>query len=429
MSAGPASGPVTGPATGPTPGTTPVDIADPDSYRDGIPHARFAELRRDDPVSRQPYTGGSYWAVTRYEDVVTVTRDWQTYSSAKGMVNIWDLSPAAMQARRSIIETDPPAHQRLRKLAMPPFTSRRVVDYAGITRAITNELLDAALESREVDLVPALSAPLPIRVFVSILGVPPEDSDFMVELSDHLVEGADTTLAADAYGNTTALELLPFNSPAAHALFEYGRTLGQARREHPQDDLVSTIVHAEMGGDSLTDQEYANLFQVLVFAGNETTRTAISNAVQAFTRFPDQLELLHARPDLVENAVEEIVRWATPVLHMRRTATVDTELSGVSVAAGDKVVIWYASSNFDEEFFDDPLSFRVDRPTRPKHLAFGAQGPHQCLGASLARLEIRVLLEEIVRRGVRFAANGQVRRARSNFVNGITSLPVTITAR
>jgi cholest-4-en-3-one 26-monooxygenase len=410
-------------------GTSSVDIADPASYEHGIPHARFAELRHTDPVSRQPYAGGDYWAVTRYTDVVTVTRDWQTYSSATGMVNLWDLSPEAMQARRSIIETDPPAHQRLRKLAMPAFTSRRVVDYAEITRGITTELLDAALERREVDVVEALSAPLPIRVLVSILGVPEQDSDFMVELSDYLVEGADTRLPPDAYGNTTALELLPFNSPAAHALFEYGRTMGEQRRAHPQDDLVSRIVSAQTLGERLSEAEYANLFQVLVFAGNETTRTAISNAVQAFTRFPDQLELLHTRPDLVENAVEEVVRWATPVLHMRRTATVDTELSGVPVRDGDKVVIWYASSNFDETVFDDPLSFRIDRPTRPKHLAFGAQGPHQCLGASLARLEIKVLLEEIVRRGVRFTANGDVVRTRSNFVNGITSLPALVTAR
>lgn len=406
-----------------------LDLADPDSYAHGIPHARFAQLRHEDPVSRQPFDGGQYWAVTRYDDVVTVTRDWKTYSSAKGMVNLWDLSPESMEARRSIIETDPPAHQRLRKLGMPPFTARRVVDYADATRTIATQLLDGAVERGEVDVVSAISAPLPMRVFVSILGVPEEDTDFMIELSDHLVEGTDTDLPPDAYGNTTPLDMLPFNSPAAHALFEYGRQLGEQRREHPTDDLVTRIISTEVDGDRLDAREYANFFQVLVFAGNETTRTAISNGIEAFTRFPEQQELLHAHPELLESAVEEIIRWATPVLHMRRTTTCATELGGQSIAEGDKVVIWYASANFDETVFDDPLSFRVDRPTRPKHLSFGAQGPHHCLGASLARLEIKILLEEVLKRGIRFSPNGDVVRTRSNFVNGIASLPARVSVR
>jgi cytochrome P450 len=406
-----------------------LDLADPDTYSHGIPHARFAQLRHEDPVSRQPFAGGEYWAVTRYDDVVTVTRDWHTYSSAKGMVNLWDLSPAAMDARRSIIETDPPAHQRLRKLGMPPFTARRVVDYADATRTIAGQLLDEAVRQRDVDIVRSVSAPLPMRVFVSILGVPEEDTDFMIELSDHLVEGADTDLPPDAYGNTTPLDMLPFSSPAAHALFEYGHRLGEQRRAQPTDDLVTRIISTEIDGDRLDEREYANFFQVLVFAGNETTRTAISNGIQAFTRFPEQQELLHDHPELLENAVEEIIRWATPVLHMRRTTTCDTELGGVHISEGEKVVIWYASANFDETVFEDPLAFRVDRPTRPKHLSFGAQGPHHCLGASLARLEIKILLEEILKRGIRFTGTGEVVRTRSNFVNGIAALPAQVSVR
>ena len=410
-----------------------VDLTDPDLYARGIPHEVFARLRREDPVHRHPYSGGDFWAVTRYADLVTVTRDWQTYSSAARMVNLWDLSEEAMAARRSIIETDPPAHARLRKLAMPPFTSRKVVDYAEATRAITRELVAEALQAGDLDVVTAISAPLPIRVIVSILGIPAEDTDYMVELSDHLVEGTDeaAVLAADAYGNTTPLELLPFNSPAAHALFEYGREMGEQRRAQPTGDLVSTLVHSEVGGDRLTDTEFSNFFQVLVFAGNETTRTAISNGLLAFMDHPDQWELLRANPDLVENAVEEVIRWATPVLHFRRTAMTDTVLGdpehgGREIAAGDKVVIWHASANFDETVFEDPLAFRVDRPVRPKHLAFGAQGPHHCLGASLARLEIRILLEELLAAGAVFERTGEVVRARSTFVNGIVRLPARV---
>jgi cholest-4-en-3-one 26-monooxygenase len=404
--------------------TSAVDIADPGTYEHGIPHEEFARLRREDPVHRHPYVEGDFWAVTRYPDVVTVTRDWQTYSSAAGMVNLWDLSEEAKQARRSIIETDPPAHARLRKLAMGPFTARRVLDYQAATRAIVTELLDQLEGAGDVDLVQTLSAPLPIRVLVGILGVPQEDVDYMVELSDHLVEGTSgRPLRPDAYGNTTALDLLPFNSPAAHALFEYGRRLGEQRRGCPASDLVSSLVHAEIDGDRLSDVEYANFFQVLVFAGNETTRTAISHGLHAFMQYPDQLALLHERPELVETAVEEVVRWATPVLHFRRTATRDTVLGGTRIQAGDRVVVWYASSNFDETVFDDPLRFDITRAVRPKHLAFGAQGPHQCLGASLARLELRLLLEEIARRRLVVEQAGPIGRVRSNFVHGVSSLP------
>ena len=401
-----------------------LDITDPAVYVNGIPHAAFTQLRHDEPIAKRMYADKPYWAVTRYRDLLTVTRDAFTYSSAKDFVNLWDLTDEAKEVRRSIIETDPPAHVRLRRLGMPAFTGHRVRSYEDATRAITVEILQRALEQRDIDVVQAISAPIPIRVIVDILGVPADDTDFMVQLSDELVDGVD--LPPGAYGNITPLELLPFNSPASHALFEYAKDLGDQRRSHPRGDLVSTLVHSKVEGDQLTENEFANMFQVLVFAGNETTRTAISNGIQQFMLHPDQLELLYRNPDLVENAVEEIIRYATPVIHMRRTTTRDTELAGVPIAAGDKVVIWYASANFDETVFENPLKFDISRPVRPKQLAFGAQGPHHCLGAPLARLEIRVLLEELMRLRIKFTANGEVVRTRSNFVNGIMKLPATI---
>lgn len=406
---------------------TDLDITDPNTYAHGIPHATFARMRATEPVAQRTYEGRPYWAVTRYEDLVTVTRDPATYSSARGMTNLWDLPQEAMDARRSIIDTDPPEHVRLRKLGIPAFTGRKVRNYEETTRSITQALLSEALEARSVDVVSAISAPLPIRVIVGILGVPEEDTDFMVQLSDELVDGAD--LPADAYGNVTPLELLPFSSPAAHALFEYGRELGEERRRDPHDDLVTTLIQAEVDGDHLSSVEYANMFQVLVFAGNETTRTAISNGIAAFIDHPDQLELLHRNPDLVDSAVEEIIRYASPVLHMRRTAIRDTELAGVRIAENDKVVIWYASANFDDAAFVDPLAFDITRPIRPPQVSFGAKGPHHCLGAPLARLEVKILLEEIIRQGIRFEGDGEIVRTRSNFVNGIASLPAIVSTR
>lgn len=398
-----------------------VDITDPNAYRHGIPHEVFRDMRENEPIALREYEGRPYWAVTRYADLVTVTRDPKTYSSARGMTNLPDLTDEQMNARRSIIDTDAPDHVRLRKLGIPAFTSRKVKGYEETTREITQALLRHAVEAEHVDIVSAISAPLPIRVIVGILGVPEEDTDFMVQLSDELIDSSG--LSADAYGNTTPLELLPFSSPASHALFEYGAKLGDQRRKNPQEDLVTTLVHTEVEGDRLSDYDYKNMFHVLVFAGNETTRTAISNGIRAFMDNPDQLELLHSRPELIDQAVEEIIRYATPVLHMRRTATVDTELAGVPIKEDDKVVIWYASANFDEHEFTDPLAFDITRPIKPPQVSFGAKGPHHCLGAPLARMEIRVLLEEIVASRIRFEADGPTVRTRSNFVNGIASLP------
>jgi cytochrome P450 len=405
-----------------------IDIASPELYERGIPHDAFRHLRQNDPVHWHawPWTGGGFWAVTTRDDLVTVTRDWDTYTSEQH-VNLWELSPAAQEARRSLIETDGLPHTRLRRLVTAPFTLRRMPDYEDATRLILDELLDDVIDAGDIDLVRRLSEPFPIRVIVSILGVDRADGEFLVHLSNQLVEGTSGgELDPTAYGNTTPLELLPFNSPAAHALFEFGRTLGAERRACPADDLVSKLVTAEVDGDRLTDAEYTNFFQLLVFAGNETTRTAISNGLLAFMQNPAQLALLKADPSLIPQAVEEVIRYATPVLHMRRTATKDTVLHDTPIAEGEKVVIWYASANFDETAFPDPLAFDITRPIKPDHVAFGAFGPHHCLGAPLARLEVRLLLEQIVRRDLLVEQTGPVVRTRSNFVNGVLSLPCRI---
>ncbi|TPW13945.1 MAG: cytochrome P450 [Acidimicrobiaceae bacterium] len=407
-----------------------VDIASPEVYERGIPHEAFRLLRRHDPVHWHPWdwSGGGFWAVTTKDDLTTVTRDWDTYTSEQH-VNLWELSAEAQEARRSLIETDGIPHTRLRRLVTAPFTLRRMAAYEDATREILDELLDELVGAGEIDLVPLLSEPYPIRVIVSILGIPRSDGDFLVHLSNQLVEGtSNREVDATEYGNTTPLELLPFNSPAAHALFEFGRKLGAERRAAPGDDLVSKLITAEIDGDQLTDAEFCNFFQLLVFAGNETTRTAISNGLLAFMQNEGQLAALRADPALIPQAVEEVIRYATPVLHMRRTATRDTELHGVNIAAGDKVVIWYASANFDEAAFPAPLAFDVSRPLKPEHVAFGAFGPHHCLGAPLARLEIRLLLEQLVRRNIEVEQSGPVVRVRSNFVNGVLSLPCRFTA-
>ncbi len=404
---------------------TQVDITDPQLYANGIPHEIFAEMRRTEPVAECMYEGRPFWAVTTYQDLVAVTRDPQTYSNARGMTNLPDLTEEQMNARRSIIDTDAPEHVRLRKLGIPAFTTHKVKSYEDVTREIAEQLLTEAVGTGPLDIVQSISAPLPIRVIINILGVPEEDAAMLVQWSDELIDS--TGVPADAYGNTTPLELLPFSAPASHALFEYGRKMREERTKHPKDDLTTALVEARYEGQELSDYDFKNMFHVLVFAGNETTRTAISNGIKAFIDNPDQLDLLYARPELVENAVEEIIRYATPVMHMRRTATRDTMLRDVAIKENDKVVIWYCSANFDETEFPDPLRFDITRPIKPPQVSFGAKGPHHCLGAPLARMEIRVLLEEMIKKGIRFEQTGPIVRTNSNFVNGIAAFPGAVT--
>jgi len=403
-----------------------IDIADPGLYQNGIPHGVFVERRRRPGLSWQPYASDGFWAVTRHEDVRTVSMDPETFSSAIGHTNLWDLDADALEARRSIIDTDAPDHTRLRRLVSRAFTPRNLGVWEETTRAIAADVLGHFQAVGGGDWVDLVAAPLPIRVILSILGVPLEDADHLVELSNYLVEGTgdQPSLPDDAFGNTTPVHLLPFASPASHALYQYGEQLGEERRREPGQDLVTHLVEAEDAGDRLSRDEYKNFFHVLVFAGNETTRTAITHGALAFAQYPDQWQRLKADRSLIDSAVEEILRWSTPVLHMRRTARRATTLAGTDIDAGDKVVMWYASSNRDETVFDQPDRFDVGRVDNP-HQAFGGGGPHFCLGAFLARMEIRVLLEEMLARDLDLRLESGPIRTRSNFVHGVLSVDMS----
>ena len=294
-------------------------------------------------------------------------------------------------------------------------------------RAITADLLDRFSEQGSGDWVQAVAAPLPIRVILTMLGVPVEDADYLVKLSNYLVEGTGDTqsIPPDAFGNTTELRLLPFNSPASHALFEYADQLKEKRRHDRSDDLVSTILDAQENGERLTINEYRNLFHILVFAGNETTRTALSHGAIALANNPDQWQKLVDDPSLIKSATEEILRWSTPVIHMRRTLSQDAELAGTAMKAGDKVVMWYGSANFDETVFAEPLKFNVARTDNPQY-AFGAGGRHMCLGAYLARMEISIFLEEMCKRRLELQCLEEPIRPASNFVHGVQSVQMSV---
>lgn len=404
-----------------------INVTDSSLYVQGIPHDRFASLRAQPGIAWHPYEGDGFWAVTRHRDVKYVSKNPDLFSSALGHTNLWDLEADALEARRSLIDTDAPDHTRLRRLISNVFTPKNIRRWSDLTKSICVDVLDDFERDGGGDWVNLVAAPLPIRVILSILGVPIEDADYLVELSNYLVEGTSDeqqSVPPDAFGNTTELRLLPFNSPASHALFEYGADLAAKRRADPQDDMVTMLVQAEADGEKLSASEFRNLFHLLVFAGNETTRTALSHGAIAFAEFGDQMQRLVADRSLLETATDEVLRWATPVMHMRRTATMDTELAGTEIAAGDKVVMWYSSANRDEVVFETPEKFDIGRPGGDQ-FSFGGGGPHFCLGAFLARLEISSLFDEMAERAMGLRQVGEVERSPSNFVHGVLSVAMT----
>jgi cytochrome P450 len=408
-----------------------VDVASPKVYAQGVPHAELAAIRRHDPVHWHPWPGtrDGFWLLSKHADVVSVSKQPKLFSSQLGHIALEDREPDALEARRSMIETDPPEHTRLRRIVSDAFTRPKVKEYADFTRRTVSGLLDAAIAQGEFDWVSEISEPLPVTVLISILGLPPEDVPMVVELTSEMAAATDEDYRPDPvkYPSEIDPRLLPFGTPAAQAVFEYGRRIGAERRAHPRDDLVSRLVHGGADGEHLTDAEYTNFFQLFIFAGNETTRTAISHGILALMDHPDELERLRRDPSLLDTAVDEILRYGSALIYFRRTAVADTEIRGVPIQAGDRVALWYVSANYDEEVFEDPQRFDVGRHPNP-HTTFGRGGPHFCLGSFLAKLEIRILLEEILARDVRFERAGAPVRLSSNFVNGFKSIPVRVRA-
>lgn len=407
-----------------------IDLGN-DAFVERIPHETFALLRREAPVWWYDWPGGrGFWCVTKHADVVSVSRDTKTFSSAQG-ANLEDLDDEMMVARRSMLETDPPRHTRLRGLVGPPFTPRAVKAYELALRELTREILDRALPLGEFDFVEEIAKELPIRVLARLLGTPESDTDRLIDWGDRMIANTDPDYADVLHDSpeSEAYRLVPFRSPAALELFEYGHALAAERRREPRDDLVSKLVHTEIDGERLTEREFDTMFLLLVVAGNETTRQAIAHGMLALVEHPDQWERLRGDPQLAwERGADEILRWSSPVLHFRRTATADTEIRGQPVAAGDKVVVWYVSANFDEEVFEAPERFDVGRSPN-RHLTFGGGGPHYCLGAHLAKLEVQVLFDELLPRLDALEVTGPVERMRTNFTNAIKRMPVRVTAR
>jgi cytochrome P450 len=403
---------------------------DNDAFAERVPHEAFALLRREAPVHWYDWEHGKgFWSITRYEDIVAVMKDWRTFSSETGATALEDLDPDQVEARKSMLDTDPPEHTRLRAIVNKGFTPRAVAAYEELLRELTRHILDETLPVGEFDFVERVAKQLPIQVLCRILGVPLADDEQLIGWGDKMIANTDPDSGGlhPASPESAKYRLYPFRSPAAMEVFEYGHRIAAERRLHPQDDLVSKLVMWEdEDGRRLTEREFDTMFLLLVVAGNETTRQSIAHGMQALMEHRDSMERLRDDPSLMPTAVEEIMRWASPVIHFRRTATTDTEVRGVRMAEGDKVVVWLISGNFDEEQFPDPLRFDIER--RPNnHVTFGRGGPHFCLGAHLAKLETRIMFEELLPRIASIEPTGPARRIESNFTNAYKAMPVRVT--
>jgi len=392
-----------------------IDLYDPGVYERGLPYEAFAYLRREAPVYWNPEPAGpGFWALTRYDDVVTASRDAATFSSYLGTALLDDRDEESLQANRlMMLSQDPPDHTRLRSLVNRGFTPRMIARLEDRIRDLCHELVDELVVKGSTDFVRDIAAQLPLVVIADMLGAHEADRDKIFNWSNRML-GFDDPEMQTSYEDGQA---------AAIEIFAYANELGRQRREDPRDDIVTKLLQPDGNGDVLSELEFDLFFVLLAVAGNETTRNAASGGMLAFLEHPEQWKRLREDRSLLPTAVEEMLRWVTPVMEFRRTATRDVELRGQRIAAGDKVILFYCSANRDEAVFTDPERFDVARDPNP-HIAFGGGGPHFCLGTHLARLELRVLFETLLDRAPDLELAGPVRRLRSNFINGIKEMAV-----
>jgi cholest-4-en-3-one 26-monooxygenase len=401
-----------------------INLWDKDRFVEGVPHDWFTELRREAPVywhEEDPGVegGGAFWCVTNYDDVVTVNRDNALFSSAERLVYLWDPDQANLEQQRMLmLNMDPPMHTRYRRLINKGFTPRMVGELESTMKKRTSEIIDNVAKRGECDFVVDVASELPLQVIADLMGVPQDDRHKLFDWSNQMIGAEDPE-----YGITEEI-----TQHASMELYAYANMLAEQKRADPKDDLISVLTHSEVDGEQLSEIELDLFFLLLTVAGNETTRNLISHGMVALLENPEELEKVRKNRALLPGAVEEMLRWATPVMNFRRTAMQDTELSGQKIKAGDKVVIWYISANRDEQAFEDPFKFDVER-TPNEHVAFGGGGPHFCLGANLARMEINVMFDEVLNRLDDIEMTAPPARLRSNFINGLKHIPLKFTAK
>ncbi|NKB76919.1 MAG: cytochrome P450 [Gammaproteobacteria bacterium] len=406
-----------------------ADISDHDAFLQGVPHKTFSRLRKEDPLS---WTAGGqfedYWSMTRYEDIIEFNSQTAVLSSAHG-IRIEDQSREEYMARRTFQETDPPEHTQTRTRVARAFSRPVIAGFEDTIRQLCNDILDQALASEEFDAAKSISRQLPMRMLGQILGIPDADLDWLVTKGDELIANTDPEYTDHLHDkdDTDDFRLMPFRSPAGAELYTYAHNLMKDRISRGETGgVLDIILQPNEKGKVISDTEFRNFFCLLVAAGNDTTRYTLSASMHALANQPGLFSQLASGDDKIwAPATEEFIRWASPTMHFRRTATEGFELHGKKVREGDKVVYWFVSGNRDESRFKNPFEVDIHR-TPNHHMAFGQGGPHVCLGMWLARLEIRVLLQELVKRVSSIEQVGQHEYLRSNFVGGIKKLPIKV---
>ncbi len=404
-----------------------IDFGAGDPWPDDVlrREAMFAKLRRERPVSfhTEPKfelfpAGPGYWSLVKYDDVVFASRSPELFVSGQGS-NIPDFPQEVNELFGSMINMDAPRHTKLRLIVNRGFTPRMVNQLEEYVTGLAAKIIDEVESKGQIDFVEEVAARLPLDIICQMIGIPPGDETFVFEHTNVILGGTDPE-----YGGS-----IEASFQAGWEMWEYAQKLGEDRLKNPRDDITTALMTTEVEGERLTAAEFGSFFVLLVVAGNETTRNAISHGLRELTRHPDQRAvLLDDLPGNIDTAVEEIVRWATPVIHFRRTATADVEIRGEQIKEGDKVVLWYNSANRDEDYWDEPYTFDIRR-TPNEHVGFGAGGPHFCLGANLARREIKVMLTELFKRLPDIEATGEPQMLQSPFIHGIKHMTAEFTPR
>ena len=409
-----------------------INLSNLDLFDSGAPWAVFSDLRERQPLhwSDEISPSHGFWSVTRYHDIVRVLRDPETFTSER-FTNLEEVDAEQEEARRSLLETDGARHRALRRLLQGQFTPAAVAHYETFLRGLTATTLDNAFAKGEFDFVREVASDFPINVLAKLLDVPVKDNKQLIDWGNRMI-GFDDPEHADVLISNPESEkyrLVPFRSPAALEVFAYGDALAKERRGKKGTDLVSVLVNGDMSdGVALSERDFHTNFLLLVVAGNETTRHTISHTMINLIKNPGQLRKLQENPELIPWAVEEFLRFASPVYHFRRTATKDIEIHGTKIKSGEKIVTWFASGNRDNKIFERANEFDVTRNPN-EHMTFGRGGPHMCLGNALARIELRVMFEDLISRIDTMELTGPVDYLRSNFVHGIKRMPVRVKIR
>lgn len=405
-----------------------ADLGSHDTFMNGPPLNTFARLRRDAPLHWSDWSGGQgYWSVTRHADILALNGKHDLLSSARG-IRMEDQTYEEYLARRTFQETDPPEHMQTRVKVARAFSKGVVAEFEATIRDLCASILDEALAKGTFDATKEIARELPMRMLGRIIGLPEQDLPWLVAKGDALIANTDPDFTSHVLDKMTTekFRMMPFNSPAGAELFVYSKGL-MARKAAMGDTsgVLNLILAPGPDGSVMPEHEFRNFFCLLVAAGNDTTRYSLAAGIHALLHQPELLAQIQSGA-VDDTMADEIIRWATPAIYFRRTATREFEMHGKTVRQGDKVLYWFISGNRDAAAFDDPCRVNLARMPN-KHLSFGQGGPHLCLGMWLARLEVRVLFQELAKRIRSIEPAGEPKFLRSNFVGGIKSLPVTVT--